>query len=557
MRFKVIFLVGFLLFLGDSTVFGKINPNRERTIDVQDYSISVDFDRNRKAVFGDTTVTFKSLKKGLSELKLDSVGIRYSNISSSSTGEILTFRTTASSILVRLPKSLEIGEEMAVRFQYTAQPSKGVYFVDPGTFQWGGVQRSHSSQIWTQGQPEEARHWIPSYDFPDDKATTSMTIRTGSNETAISNGRHIGTSVNIDGTLTHRFRMDQPYSTYLISFVIGEYKRTDFFHGDLPLSVYRYPSAPEIGESVFLKTIDMLRIFEELFGIRYPFNKYDQVVVARFVAGGMENITATTLSDSSINRAVTPMGEFAAEDLIAHEVAHAWFGNLVTSRNWAELWLNEGFATFLEAAYREKMYGTRQYRMKIDIDAAEYLLAEKRMRNKRGLYNARAKGDDSIFDQVTYQKGGVVIHMLRRTVGEDAFWKSLNIYLNRHRLANVESSDLQKVFEEVSGRDLKWFFDQWVYASGYPRIRLEDTVDRRTGNLTLNFSQLRSNNRLQPQVFRLRFIIRTLNDDGTSEDHEVYLRRRSETVTIRIKPDFKKFEVDPDGDVPLMEFTKR
>jgi len=551
------FLIILLLLSSPLNIFSTSGPNRHREIDVINYEISVDFDRGRKLVFGDTTVTFKALKGGLAELNLDSVGIKYDRITLAESDEPLPFRVSNGTVSVRLPVALKAQEEQSVRFRYVAQPAKGVYFVDEGAFQFGGLQRAHSSQIWTQGQPEEARHWIPSYDFPDDKATTSMKIRTRVNETAISNGRYLGATLNIDGTINHSFRMDQPFSTYLISFVIGEFHKSDFKHGDLPLSVYRYPSAATAGQQVFERTTDMLKIFEELFGLAYPFNKYDQVVVAKFVAGGMENITATTLSDQAIHRSGSPMGEFAAEDLIAHEVAHAWFGNLVTCRNWAELWLNEGFATFLEAAYRERMYGPGQYRMKIEADAAEYMLAEKRMRKKRGLYNGNAKGDDSIFDQVTYQKGGVVIHMLRRLVGEDAFWSALNIYLKRHSFANVQTSDLQKVFEETSGRDLKWFFDQWVYGSGYPMIRLNQTVDRSSGTLSLNFTQLRSSNRLQPAVFRIRLKIRIVYDDGGFEDTEVYLRRRSESVALKIGPTFKEFIIDPNGDVPLMEFAKR
>jgi aminopeptidase N len=557
MKLLLSFLFPFLLLSGPLSAFSISDPNRQRDIDVVNYEISVDFDRSRKLVFGDTTVTFKALRNGLGELKLDSVGIKYERITLARSDEPLPFRLSNGNISVRLPNPLIAGAELAVRFRYVAQPLKGVYFVDEGTFQLGGLQRGHSSQIWTQGQPEEARHWIPSYDFPDDKATTTMTIRTRANETAVSNGRYLGARINIDGTISHSFRMDQPFSTYLISFVVGDFTKTDFKHGDLPLSVYRYPSAATAGQKVFERTIDMLRIFEEMFGLPYPFNKYDQVIVAKFVAGGMENITATTLSDESIHKSFSPMGEFAAEDLIAHEVAHAWFGNLVTCRNWAELWLNEGFATFLEAAYRERMYGTGQYRMKIETDAAVYMLAEKRMKKKRGLYNENAKGDDSIFDQVTYQKGGVVIHMLRRLVGEDAFWRALNIYLKRHSFGNVQSADLRRVFEETSGRDLGWFFDQWVYGSGYPTIRLNQTIDRANGILSLNFTQLRSSNRRQPAVFRLRMKVRTVNDDGGSEDHEIYLRRRSETVSVKITPKFKELIIDPTGDVPLIEFTKR
>ena len=547
----------FLLLLATS-LLGSSGLNRDRTIDVLDYGISIQFERSERTVFGDTVVTFKSLRDNLQDLELDSVGIRYNAVTLGDSEISLPYRLTPNKIVIRLPKALKKGEELSVRLRYsTTQPKLGVYFVERGSFFFDGLQREHSAQIWTQGQPEEARHWIPSYDFPDDKATTSISIRTLGSETAISNGRYVGATPNIDGTVTHAFRMDQPYPTYLISFVVGEFSRYDFAYRDIPLSIFRYPDAPNAGQKVFDKTPDMLRTFERLLGVSYPFNKYDQVIVSKFVAGGMENMTATTLSDEAIHKSLTPAGAFAAEDLIAHEVAHSWFGNLVTTRNWAELWLNEGFATFLEAAYREQMYGPAQYRFKIETDAAAYMLAEKRMKNKRGLFNRRARGDDSIFDQVTYQKGGVVIHMLRRTVGEDNFWKALNLFLNNHRFGNVETKDLRKAFEDVSGRDLGWFFDQWVYGSGYPVLTLSQTRRIEDNRLALTFAQRKANNPLQPDTFRIRFKVRTVNQDGSHEDHEIYLRRRFESVSIKTKNNFKEIIIDPEYDVPLMEFTKR
>ena len=554
--FRALLLAG--IFTLPSFAIASVSLNRDRSIDVQDYGISIRFDRSERVLFGDTVITFKALRDNFQELELDSVGIRYSNVTLGDTDVSLPFRTTPTKIFVQLPRQMRKGEELRVRLRYSAtRPKMGVYFVERGNFLFEGTQRENSAQIWTQGQPEEARHWLPSYDFPDDKATTSISIRTIGNETAISNGRYIGAIPNIDGSVTRSFRMDLPHPTYLISFVVGEFSRSDLRFREIPLSIYRYPSAPNAGQAIFEKTPQMLDVFERLLGVSYPFNKYDQVIVSKFVAGGMENITATTLSDDSIHKAVTPAASFAAEDLLVHEVAHSWFGNLVTARNWAELWLNEGFATFLEAAYREQIYGAAQYRFKIETDAASYMLAEKRMKDKRGLFNRRARGDDSIFDQVTYQKGGVVIHMLRRTIGEDHFWKALNLLLKTHQFGNIETKDLRKAIEEVSGRDMGWFFDQWVYGSGYPVLTLNQTRNVSENKLTLSFTQRRTGNRLQPETFRLRFKVRTLNDDGSHEDHDVYLRRRFESVTIKTKPNFKELVIDPDYDVPLIEFTKR
>ena len=218
----------------------------------------------------------------------------------------------------------------------------------------------------------------------------------------------------------------------------------------------------------------MMRIFEDLTKINYPFNKYDQTIVAQYDEfAAMENITATTLSDREVFFADFDFGKSGVEDIVAHELAHSWFGNLVTCRNWAELWLNEGFATFMEAAYREKMYGREQYIAKIRDDVEIHFAENKPKRLRHGLFNQLARPDDSIFDTTTYQKGGVVIHTLREEIGDKAFWKGVNIYLERHKFENVETSDLQKAMEEASKQKLNWFFSQWVYGGGNPQIEVK------------------------------------------------------------------------------------
>jgi len=232
-------------------------------------------------------------------------------------------------------------------------------------------------------------------------------------------------------------------------------------------------------------------IFEEITGITYPFNKYDQTMVGAFNFGGMENITATTMADTEIFYANVSFLAGNVEDLVSHELSHSWFGNLVTCRNWAELWLNEGFATFMEAAYRERKYDHKDYMRKIMSDAEEFMAFDATHPNAHGLFNQKAANVDTLFDNaaVTYDKGGVVIHTLREQIGNDAFWKAINTYLNRHKFANVETPDLRKAMEETSKQDLGWFFDQWVYGTGYPKLSVTQQWNPRTKTLSLNVTQ--------------------------------------------------------------------
>ena len=248
----------------------------------------------------------------------------------------------------------------------------------------------------------------------------------------------------------------------------------------------------------------MIRIFEEATKIDYPYNKYDQTIVDNFAFGGMENITATTYSDKEIFLARFPQLRGFSVDLVSHELAHSWFGNLVTCRNWAELWLNEGFATYMEAVYRGKMYGQNAYLAKIREDSTTYLYGDAVNNTKHGLFNLTANDTTKLFKypNITYNKGSVVIHLLHETVGDEAFWKAINIYLNRHKFSNVETSDLKKVMEETSGKNLDLFFNQWIYSVGHPKLEIEPVYFGENKTLKLKISQTQKGDKI-PDVFIL------------------------------------------------------
>jgi len=428
-------------------------------------------------------------------------------------------------------------------------PKKGVYFVDAAS---GNEGTKHSSQIWSQGEPDEARHWFPSFDFPSDKATTEEYITANKGETVIGNGEFVGKASNPDGTETWHYKMPVPHSTYLVSFVIGEYARVDDKYGDIPLAYYIYPGREQTARNAYEKTPEMIRVYEELTGVKFPYNKYDQTIVANFQFGGMENITATTMADVEILMADTDFGKSQVTDLVSHELAHSWFGDLVTCQNWAELWLNEGFATYMEAAYREKAYGRGDYMRKIKVDAAEFLVDDSINRRRHALFNQRAKDVNALFDNAstTYHKGGAVIHTLREQVGTENFWKAINIYLNAHKFSNVESGDLRTAMEQTSGQDLGWFFDQWVYGAGAPRIDIAQVYNQRSKTLSVTFSQTQLTDTITPAVFRLPFdiVIKTTEGD---DKQKIELTKRIQTFTFKTAGKPKGLEVDEDEKIPL------
>jgi aminopeptidase N len=524
--------------------------NRERSYDVQHYLIRIKFDRKEKTVFGDTTVTLKPLKDGFSTVELDSAELKYEFVGLQD-GKKLTYAQLGEKLTVFLDRAYSKDELISLRFVYSCRPKKGVYFVDgakQSDWQW-------YDQIWTQGEPEEAHYWFPSYDFPDDKATSEQFITVEPEEIAIANGELIEIIQEQDGKKTFHYKMNLPHSTYLISFVVGRYSKLEDKYRDIPLGFYVYPGKESIVPKAFGKTKDMMRIFEELTGIEYPFNKYDQTIVARFRFGGMENITATTLADTEVF-----MANFLpdlVEDLVSHELAHSWFGNLVTCRNWAELWLNEGFASFMEAAYKEKMYGRQEYLKKIKMDAEEYFAFEATNKRKYGLFNHLAQPDDSIFSPIPYKKGSAVIHTLREEIGDEAFWKAINIYLKKHKFDNVETSDLKNAMEEASGKNLTWFFDQWVYKIGYPQLQVKSVFYTKSKRLFITFQQTQRLEPLAPIAFILPLEVKITMSDGEEKIEKIVIDKRLQTVSLKLKKAIEKIEFDKNMKLPLVRINAK
>jgi aminopeptidase N len=475
--------------------------------------------------------------------------MQFSSVTLDPGGTALKYKTGGEKIVITLDRAYGPDETIALRFKYTARPKKGVYFVDERVENGKVV---NPAQIWTQGEADEAHHWIPSFDFPSDKATTEQYITVANGETVIANGELIDVKDNGDGTSTFHYSMPVPHSIYLLSFVIGKYSKVEDKYNEIPLGYYVYPGTENIVPVAFGKTKDMIRVFEELTGVKYPYNKYDQTIVAGFTFGGMENITATTMADTEIFLANLAIARSGVEDLVSHELSHSWFGDLVTCKNWAELWLNEGFATFMEAAYREKTYGRANYMLKVRSDADTFLADDAVNPNRNALFNQNAGNVAALFDRpaTIYNKGGAVLHTLREEVGDAAFWKAVNIYLTRNKVANVESTDLKGAMEEASGRDLDWFFAQWVYHGGHPKLEVNQVYDPRAKTLRLTVTQVQKPDKITPAVFRLPMTVDVRTANGPASQ-KIDLAKRSETIAIKVDGRPLSVKLDPEDKIPL------
>ena len=547
LKLLIFFLLSANLF---QVVFAQNNNfNRTRTFDVQHYLIRTTFDRKEHTIFGETTISLKPLKDNFKSFALDGADLKFYSIKLDADSRDLQFRVENEKVYIALDKEYSPNDLIKIRLKYSAKPKKGVYFVNAER-EDGEVL--HDAQIWTQGEAEETHYWFPSYDFPDDKAMTEQFLTVGPNETAISNGELIETTPNADGSKTFHFKTNFPHSVYLTSFVIGNYVKFSELYKNIPLTVYLYPGKERFYKKVFGNTAQMMQIYEELTGIAFPYNKYEQTIAAHFALGGMENITATTLSDRDIF--FSEENSLVVEDIISHELSHSWFGDLVTCRNWSELWLNESFATFMEAAYREKMYGRSDYLRKITQDRDIYFDAESKMKRKHGLFNQSARPDDSIFDAVTYQKGGAVLHTLRETVGDTNFWKAINIYLNKYKYENVETADLQRVFEDVSKQNLDWFFKQWIYGVGFPKLNLKYKYDKDKKQLNLTVNQTQKPEDLIPPAFILPLELEILTKNGAVSE-KISITKREEKFSFNLNDAPTEIVVDKDLKVPLKKVT--
>lgn len=519
--------------------------DRQHDYDAKHYLIKTSFDKKAKSIVGETTVTFSPTIDSFKTLNLDAVGLRVTAATVADAGTKLNFAVKPGGVLsIDLDRAYSKGETISVRISYSASPKKGIYFVEETD--------EHSAQIWTQGEPDEARHWFPSFDFPSDRATTEQMLTVDKDETVIANGEFLGKSDESNGRVTWHYKMPVSHPVYLVSFVIGKYSRIDDARGPVPMAFYTYPGRETNAKAAFDRTADMMATFERLTGVKFPFNKYDQTIVSNFAFGGMENITATTYADQEIFFYDMDFGKPLVTDLVSHELAHSWFGNLVTCNNWAELWLNEGFATFMEAAYREAAFGRDNYLSKIRTDAGSFLMKDAVTNRRHGLYNLRAGEVDKLFDDasVTYNKGGVVLHMLREEIGNEAFWKGANIYLNRHRLGTVRTTDLIAAMEEASGKDLDWFFDQWVFKSGAPRITITSVYSARSQSIKITATQTQKADAIVPAVFRFNLPLSITTSKGVIEK-DLMLDARANSITVKVPARPSGIEVVDDMKMPL------
>jgi aminopeptidase N len=512
----------------DSSDYRKYAPDRE--IDIEHLTLDVIPDFKQRTVNGSATWKFKPIAKPFAELKLDAVDLSVASVSS--TEKVLGYQVTEDKVIITFAEAIPTGKEASVTVNYNAQPEKGLYFRTPEL----GF-KPEDMHIWTQGEPDEARHWYPSYDFPNEKFTVEMICHVPDGIVVLANGHKVSEEKDANGLVAVRWLQDKPIVNYLVALVAGKLKSVEDKHGNVPLHLWTPATEIEFANNSFTNTKSAMEFFEKEIGVPYPWDKYDQACIQEYHWGGMENVSLTTLN---INTLFPPGYENlrSSQGLIAHELAHQWFGDLVTCKDWSHIWLNEGFASFYDLLYTEHKDGPDEFRYHL-YESAKVLTAST---NSVKSIVWRKFGDPvEQFDSLAYGKGAWVLNMLRSQLGPELYRQCIKTYVERHKFQNVVTEDLRAVVEELSGRSFDQFFDQWVYHTGWPRLDVEYSWDERTklAKLGIRQSQVVSENvPLFNVPLPVRFktksgiVERTLAVKEKAEDFYVPLEAQPELVRI-------------------------
>jgi aminopeptidase N len=449
------------------------------------------------------------------------------------------FDTTDDKLIVRPAKPIAGGTEVWVRIAYRVEkPRRGARFVTPDA-----REPTQPRMMWTQSEPEYARYWYPCLDTPNERSLFTLQIVAPAKYYVLSNGVLHSTADNEDGTMTWNWQMPQPHAPYLTSVVAGEFEALTQEWDGIAITSHVPPGRLDEARRCFSRTPDMMKFFSERIGVRYPWNKYAQICVDEYEWGGMEHTTATTLNMDTLHDERAALDQADDNDnLVAHELVHQWFGNLVTCKDWGEIWLNESFATYYATIWKEHDRGADEAAWQRHLEAESYL-GEDKDRYRRPIVTYRYPSPDSMFDRHSYPKGGRVLHMLRIVLGDEAFHKAVTHYLERHQYTAVETADLRTSIEQATGQGLNWFFDQWVYRGGHPEYDVSYTYDEDEKQVRVTVKQTQTVDALTP-LFRMPIEIEVTSNSGPTV-HKVVVSKTEETFSFALPRRPRRVTFDP------------
>lgn len=527
--------------------------------------LDVRFDYAKRYLYGKAWISLKPHFYPTDSLTLDAKGMDVKSVSLVQTGGASTIKFPSEAMLkaarttplkfdyddqqirVQLNRIYKNNESYTICVEYTAKPdeakvegsaaiteAKGLYFINPD-----GKDPNKPIQIWTQGETESSSVWFPTIDRTNQKTTSEISMTVEKKYVTLSNGKLVSQKPNADGTRTDTWRMDLPHAPYLFMMAVGDFSIVKDSWRGKEVNYYVEKAYAPHAKAIFGNTPEMMTFFSKLLGYDYPWVKYSQIVVRDYVSGAMENTTATIHGDflQKTDRELLDDDDRLGESVIAHELFHHWFGDLATAESWSNLTMNESFADYSEYLWFEHKFGKdaadeHSYSaMNNYMESAEY-------QGDRHLVRFHYHNKEDMFDAVSYQKGGRILHMLRNYLGDDAFFKGLNLYLRENAFKATEAHQLRLAMEDVSGQDLNWFFNQWYFGEGYPTLDISYDYNE-TGKAKVIIEQKGD------KVFDLPFAI-DVYAGGKKERHKVRLSEKKATFTFPVsaKPDFVNVDAD-------------
>lgn len=538
-----------------SGVFGDPSVWRwppSRTYHVVNYKLELHFDQAKGEVFGDETVTLQPFGPGFQSFYLNSSGLEIESVrleSERGTEVPLRFSTKGDKLWVYLDHGYGRGARLNVRVIYHGFPHTGLYFVNPTP-----AYPRWPREIWSQGEPEFNHFWFPCWDYPNDMATSETITTVPDGQSVVSNGRLVRVT-HAAGEATYDWVESVPHSSYLTSIAIGPWRKVADSYEGKPVDYYVPRSVDEAtARRSFHLTTDMLAFFSRITGVDYPYEQYAQTTVHNYIFGGMENVSATTLYEWTLHDQRAD-ADYPSTGIVSHELGQHWFGDLVQGRDWADIWLNEGFATYLEAMYTGHHEGNDAFRYEIYQDQmAEQ--NEERMRYRRPIVDRHYTDPLRMFDATTHEKGAAVLEMMRYVVDGPAmasqppspgepFFQALHRYLVAHRARTTVTADLADSIRSTTGKELGWFFHEWVFLAGHPDYRVEASYDSaaRVERVTVRQTQAVS---ASIPIFDMPIELGFYGVSGQHESVQVrdHLAEQTFNVPLNFRPQWVDFDPD-------------
>jgi aminopeptidase N len=503
---------------------GDMWRERTRTYDVLHYALDIAVNPYVHELRGKAAITLVPLKS-LNTVQLDAGGMTFASITLRGSASPLVYTQRHDTLLVQLPSEQTSSDTLVLTLDYSCTPDRGFYFVGPDRY-----YPDTPVQAWSQGEEQDNHWWFPCYDYPNDKATSEMHVTVPDSFTTISNGALLSISHDTTArTSTYFWFSAKPASSYLISLVVGRFARIESRFGSIPVYSY-FPPGKEIeAESSFSHTPDMMKLFSDETGFPYPWPKYSQVVIKQFMYGGMENLSAATLTDRTLHDARARL-DASSDGLVSHELSHQWFGDLLTCRNWSHAWLNEGFASYFANLYTGHALGGDEFQYAMhrsQLDAMTHDLGPDRRPTVTNDYSEAA----DLFDSHIYGRGAAILHMLRFLLGDADFWKGIRRYVDEYQYMCVTTDDFEHAMEEASGEDLGWFFTEWVYHAGFPAFEVHSSYDSTARNITLMIEQQQEVDNLTP-LYRMPVDVEVTTAKGSSVHRINVEPQREQLVSI-------------------------